>query len=145
MVRTSLSKSSQLWKSLDLATWMRLPLPLVPKAYHVLSSAWTMLGSGKSKCIAILGALFCTGAARTIDDSDRHKAAHEKSLGSMVAGLVVVVAVIVVNVKRGSGSKVYRLGRRTTCQAWSLKREEESKAVVLNLTDQSKRDRERRS
>lgn len=63
----------------------------------------------------------------------------------MVAGLVVVVAVIVVNVKRGSGSKVYRLGRRTTCQAWSLKREEESKAVVLNLTDQSKRDRERRS
>lgn len=101
-----------------------------------------MLGSGKSKCIAILGALFCTGAARTIDDSDRHNAAHEKSLGSMVAGLVVVVAVIVVKVKRGSGSKVYRLGRRTTCQAWSLKGK---KNVVLNLTDQSKRDRERRS
>lgn len=35
-------------KSSDLATWMRLPLPLVPKAYHLLSAAFMKLGSGKS-------------------------------------------------------------------------------------------------
>lgn len=67
-------------------------MPLVPKAYHVPSSAWTMLGSGKSKCIAIRGARFWIGAARTMDDSDRHSAAHEKIFGNMTAGLVVVEA-----------------------------------------------------
>lgn len=42
-------------KSGELATWTRLPLPFVPKAYHVPSSAWTKLGSGKLVSMASQG------------------------------------------------------------------------------------------
>jgi hypothetical protein len=46
--RASTSSSVHVLKSSDLATWIRLPLPLVPKAYHLLSAAFMKLGSGKS-------------------------------------------------------------------------------------------------
>lgn len=66
---------------------MRFPLPFVPKAYHVPSSPWTTLGSGKSEWRPSRGARFWMGEARTEDDSVRQSNdAHEKSLGNILAG-----------------------------------------------------------
>jgi hypothetical protein len=62
-----MSRRVHVLKSSDLATWTRLPLPFVPKAYHAPSALCTKLGSGKSALIAIHGPLarFSTGEAKT--------------------------------------------------------------------------------
>jgi hypothetical protein len=46
--RASMSNSFHVVKSAEVATWTRLPFPLLPKAYHLLSAACKKLGSGKS-------------------------------------------------------------------------------------------------
>lgn len=62
-----MSRSVHVLKSWDLATWTRLPLPFVLKAYHAPSASCTKLGSGKSELIAIHGPLarFSKGEAKT--------------------------------------------------------------------------------
>jgi len=67
-------------KSGDLATWTRLPFPFVPKAYHVLSSAWTKLGSGKLVSSASQGpwARGWIGEARAVVKRQAAAAAHVK-------------------------------------------------------------------
>lgn len=43
-----MSSSFHVVKLSEVATWTRLPFPLLPKAYHLLSAACKKLGSGKS-------------------------------------------------------------------------------------------------
>lgn len=66
-------------KSSDLATWIRLPFPFVPKAYHLLSAAFMKLGSGKSVFRPSQGPfalLEMIGEPRTAGSRDRVRATH---------------------------------------------------------------------
>lgn len=67
---------------------MVFPLPLLPKANHVPSSPWTMLGSGKSECSASRGARFWMGEASTVIGMRvRHSNAAGNSLENILGGV----------------------------------------------------------
>lgn len=81
MGRASISNNVQEEKSFEEATWIRLPLPFVAKAYHIPSVAWRKLGSGKSVCRPIKTPFVRfgrRGELRTVGSNARVKVTHVK-------------------------------------------------------------------